>query len=129
MPVSGSFVRSPVNTSGDLENHIAVYDQAANAPAVSTPVGKMQGISFGNLSDNFAKATITLTDTQGSDTDHDVLLVPNGSEQYNFEGRFIKSVTIAAVDEPMTAGSITATALVASASAYAGLVDINFIEA
>lgn len=129
MSVSSSFVRSPVNTSGDLENGIIVFDQAANSAATSTPVGKMQGVSFGNYSDNYAKATITLTDSQANDSTHNIMLLPGGSEQYNFEGRFIKDVTIIAVDEPLTAGATTASALVAATSSLEGLVDINFIEA
>lgn len=129
MGVSSSFTRQPINVSGNLENHIIVYDMAANAPATATAAADMQGVDMSNYSDNFSKATITLADSQGNTTTHDALLLPNSSERYNFAGRFVKDVTVAAVDEPTTAGVSNATALVAAATAQAGLVDINFIEA
>lgn len=129
MSVTASFVRQPVNVSGDLFNAAIVYDQAANASAVVDPANDYQGLNMSNWSDNFAKATITLKDSQGTQTTHDVLLLPSSSESYTFQGRFIDSVDVVAVDEPLVAGLVDVSALVASATAKAGLLSLDFIEA
>ncbi len=129
MGVSSSFVRQPVNVSGNMANAAIVYDQAANAPASYDPAENYQGVNLANWSDNFAKLKVTLVDSQANQTTHDVLLLPNSSESYNFAGRFIDLLEVVAVDEPVTAGLVDVSALPAAASAKAGLVDINLIEA
>ncbi len=128
MSVSSSFMRQPVNVSGKLANAFIVYDQKANTPGVYDPVDNFQGINISNYSDNFAKATITLKDLQGVQTAHDMLLLPNSSESYGFQGKFIDKFEVFAVEEPVVAGVNEPSSLVAAPTAKAGLVDINLIE-
>lgn len=126
MATRTSFIRATQNSSGNLENHILVFDTAANSVQTATASANMAGVDLANWSDNFVKVELDLEDTSGTVATKTIFMLPNASESYDFDGTFVKAVRSQAAVQPTASG--LASSLTVATTASAGVIDVNYIE-
>lgn len=107
------------------ENKIACFDFQSNPSMNYVLSFEATGVSFNNYSDNHVRVVMTVKDQPIT-----VMLLPNGSEQYNFAHGAISEISLVAVEQPVKSGGglIDASETSTVSKALPGYVDINVIR-